>query len=152
MKLSRTSGYAIHVLLQLAETNSDMPVSCCQLASVGGMPERYLLEVLRDLVAHDLLHSSRGSDGGFALARPPEEITLCDVFEVFDTPRPAFMPFITGQSPEVRTKVMRALDLGFNAARAELQRLTVADLLGSGDSNIGPYNGSNGSPYQKATQ
>jgi Rrf2 family protein len=128
VKLSRTSGYAIQVMLQLAEMEPGVPISCSHLATADHMPERYLLEVLRELVAHGLLHSARGSEGGFALARPADQITLREVFEVFDTPRLPFMPIIDGQT-EVCAMVLDALQLGFNAAGAELQKLTIADLL-----------------------
>ena len=148
MKLSRTSGYAIHVMLQLAEMKPGIPVTCCHLATAGGMPERYLLEVLRGLVARGLLQSTRGSEGGFALARLPDEITPCDVFAVFDTPRSPFVPPIAGQLAKVHTKLMHSLHLAYNAARAELKRVTVGDLLRDSASNGAPYNGSYGLPLQ----
>ena len=40
------------------------------------MPERFLREILHDLVQCGILRSIRGGGGGFTLARRPEDITL----------------------------------------------------------------------------
>ena len=69
MKLSRTVTYAIQATLQLAESDSRTPVPCSKLASQGAMPERFLLQILRNLVNHGILQSTRGVDGGYALLR-----------------------------------------------------------------------------------
>ena len=59
MKLSRTVAYAIQATLQLAQSKSENPVPCSQLAAQGHMPERFLLQILRHLVTHGILHSTR---------------------------------------------------------------------------------------------
>ena len=68
MRLSRASAYALGAVLQLAHAPAGMPVPCSQLAKHGQMPERFLLQVLRNLVNHGILVSTRGVDGGYALA------------------------------------------------------------------------------------
>ena len=60
MKISRTIGYAVQAMVQLAETEDVGPVSCRRLAEAGGMPERFLLQILRSLVTSGLLRSTRG--------------------------------------------------------------------------------------------
>ena len=67
MKLSRTVAYAVRATLQLAQNPSDSPVPCSKLASDGNMPERFLLQILRNLVTHGILRSTRGVDGGYTL-------------------------------------------------------------------------------------
>ena len=47
---------------------------------------KYLLDILRDLKRAELVRSKRGPDGGFTLSRPPEEISLADVFRAIDGP------------------------------------------------------------------
>ena len=76
MKLSRTVAYALQATLQLAQAKSGSPVPCSQLAATGHMPERFLLQVLRSLVTHGILQSTRGVEGGYTLERKPEDITL----------------------------------------------------------------------------
>src|ERR1700687_5384355 len=86
MKLSRTVAYAIYATLQLAQSKSGVPVPCSHLAAEGHMPERFLLQILRHLVTHGILHSTRGVDGGYALERKPEEISLLEIIEAIDGP------------------------------------------------------------------
>ncbi len=81
MKLSRTVAYALQATMQLAVSDSDTPVPCSQIAAKGEMPERFLLQVLRSLVNHGVLRSTRGVDGGYMLIRSPDEISLLDVIE-----------------------------------------------------------------------
>ena len=66
MKLSRTVAYAVRATLQLAQLEADGPVPCSKLANEGKMPERFLLQILRNLVTHGILRSTRGVDGGYA--------------------------------------------------------------------------------------
>jgi Rrf2 family protein len=50
------------------------------------MPERFLLQVLRNLVNHGILRSTRGVEGGYSLLRPISEITLLHIMEATDGP------------------------------------------------------------------
>jgi Rrf2 family protein len=86
MKFSRTVSYAVQAVLQLAQLDPLTPVPCSRLASEGKMPERFLLQILRSLVTHGILRSTRGVDGGYALLRPADEITLLDVVEAIEGP------------------------------------------------------------------
>lgn len=86
MKLSRTVAYAVRATLQLAERGSETPVPCNRLAAEGQMPERFLLQILRSLVTHGILRSTRGVEGGYTLARQLEEISLLDIIEAIEGP------------------------------------------------------------------
>jgi Rrf2 family protein len=86
MKLSRTVMYALQAACQLGAAGHDSPVPSRKLAESGGMPDRFLLQILRNLVAHGLLRSTRGVIGGYALARSPEEISLLDIIEAVEGP------------------------------------------------------------------
>ena len=86
MKLSRTVTYALHATLQLARAETSRPVPCSRLATEGRMPERFLLQILRSLVTHGILRSTRGVDGGYSLRRNPGDISLLEVIEAVDGP------------------------------------------------------------------
>ena len=65
MKLSRTVTYALQATIQLARLDgAPTPIPCSRLAAEGRMPERFLLQVLRNLVTHGILQSTRGVGGG----------------------------------------------------------------------------------------
>jgi Rrf2 family protein len=129
MKVSRTIAYAIHATLQLAGGESGVPIPCSRLANEGHMPERFLLQILRSLVTRGLLRSTRGVEGGYCLARPPEQISLRDIVEAFDNPLNPSVPLLDGLSAEVRKRLMGTLSNASLAAHQELEKLTVADLV-----------------------
>jgi len=56
------------------------------------MPERFLLQILRNLVNHGLLESTRGTEGGYSLARPASQISLLQILEAIDGPLTAELP------------------------------------------------------------
>jgi Rrf2 family protein len=118
MKLSRTVNYAVRATLQLAKSESANPVPCSQLASEGKMPERFLLQILRNLVTHGILRSTRGVDGGYSLVRPPEEISLLEVIEAIEG------PYDTGASLEEAGGITLAAQEKLNAALTQVTDTT----------------------------
>ena len=98
MKLSRTVAYAVRATLQLAKSDSTTPVPCSQLAAEGKMPERFLLQILRNLVTHGILRSTRGVDGGYSLVRSPDEVSLLEVIEAIEGPLNTGEPVDEGMS------------------------------------------------------
>lgn len=141
MKISRTIVYGIHALLQMAQSTSDGPISRSQLAADGPLPERFLLEVLHSLTARGLVRSIRGVEGGFSLARPPEQVTLRDIFEAFNYPDRPHVPTVEGQPVAIRERLLAALDQASTAALAELEKMTLADLRKNCSSNGQMHNG-----------
>jgi Rrf2 family protein len=129
MKLSRTAGYALQAALQLARTGSSAPVPCSQLAAEGQMPERFLLQILRNLVTHGILHSARGVDGGYRLERRPEEITLLEVIEAVDGPLCTRAPVAEGLPQESLAKLRQALEQVTTTARQQLSQIKLSCLL-----------------------
>ncbi|MBX7165644.1 MAG: Rrf2 family transcriptional regulator [Pirellulales bacterium] len=84
MRLSHTVSYGVRALTALAAAGDSNPVPCRELARMADLPERFLLQILRSLVNHGLLVSTRGVEGGYTLARPATQITLLDVIEAID--------------------------------------------------------------------
>jgi Rrf2 family protein len=132
MKLSRTVAYAVQATLLLAKSKSDAPVPCSQLAAEGHMPERFLLQILRLLVNHGILRSTRGIDGGYALERSPRDISLLDVIEAIDGPIGATLPIFEGTEPvRHEAKLRDALEQVASSMRRQLKAISIADLLSS---------------------
>jgi Rrf2 family protein len=129
MRLSRTIAYAVYSILQLGKAPFGVAISRNQLAITAQLPERFLLEVLHSLNAAGLVRSTRGVDGGFSLARAPEEITLQEIFEAFDYPQSAFVPAFDGQFVQVNDRILETLINARNAALGEFRKVTVAELL-----------------------
>ncbi|REK15898.1 MAG: Rrf2 family transcriptional regulator [Planctomycetota bacterium] len=131
MKLSRTVAYAVQATLQLADAPPGAPVPCSQLAATGHMPERFLLQILRHLVNHGILHSTRGVDGGYSLERPPQEISLLEVIEAIDGPLVATIPTTDdGHFGRYEDRLRAALEGVAETKRQQLQAIKISDLLG----------------------
>lgn len=92
MKLSVKSDYAARAVLGLARrAHRAAPVSVETLAAENGIPPNYLVQILIELKAQNIVRSQRGKDGGYQLARPPSEISMGDIVrsvhgQGFDTP------------------------------------------------------------------
>jgi Rrf2 family protein len=130
MKVSRTVAYAIQATLQLARSTTGQPVPCSQLAAEGKMPERFLLQILRHLVTHGILHSTRGVDGGYSLERSPREISLLDVIEAIDGPLGPSLPSAENTSPaDYEVRLREALTRITDSVRQQLQAIKLSDLL-----------------------
>lgn len=129
MKLSRTVSYALQATLLLAQEDTAVPVPCRRLAAMGKMPERFLLQILRDLVAHGILTSARGVEGGYMLERPAECISLLDVIEAVDGPMASTLPSSDGLPAQSKSKLVKALSAATNSTRQELAGVTLADLV-----------------------
>ena len=129
MKLSRTVTYALQATLQLAQEDRSEPVPCSRLAADGNMPERFLLQILRNLVTHGILRSTRGVDGGYALERAPNEISVLDVIEAIDGPMRAESNVQDGISDEFYNRLRTELGRVTSTAREQLQAIKLSQLI-----------------------
>lgn len=86
MKLiTRNTDYAVRVLCCISEEKQKV-ISTDRFVKSLEMPRPFLRKILQTLTKEGLLNSSKGKDGGFALAISPEEITLTNVMEIFQGP------------------------------------------------------------------
>jgi Rrf2 family protein len=132
MKLNQSVAYAIHAVLRLAEFDEDVPVPCNKLAEQGKMPERYLLQFLRELSKQGLLTSTRGAGGGFMLARPLKEISLLEVIEAVEGRLTAALPLKASLPRSAGERVEEVLSDINEEVRRQLQAISLSDLLAKG--------------------
>jgi Rrf2 family protein len=131
MKLSSASTYALHATLLLAVSRPGIPISCRELARRGKMPERFLLQILRQLVKANILQSSCGVAGGYYLARSPREITLDDIVAASDPPLCRKSLSCDTELPIADDRVAETLAAAAKAVRAEFRKLSLDMLLDS---------------------
>ncbi len=82
MIYSNACEYAIRALTHLALHPQEK--LCKQIAASEGVPPYFLSKILHVLVRAGLLESTPGPNGGFTLARIPEEIALYEIKAVID--------------------------------------------------------------------
>ena len=84
MKLTYRSEYALLALVHLARHNSSGYISAESIANAQKIPLKFLEQLLLALKRAKYLRSSKGHNGGYCLAKPPEQITLAEIIRLFD--------------------------------------------------------------------
>jgi Rrf2 family iron-sulfur cluster assembly transcriptional regulator len=133
MKLSNAAAYAVHAMVRLANNAKVSPVTSKKLAEQRGMPERFLLQVLRDLSKYGILQATRGSTGGFTLAQRPDEIPLLEVIEAVEGPMIAALPTKDKFPDQTGKRLFDVLQGITDNARRELQVVRISDLVASNE-------------------
>jgi Rrf2 family protein len=73
-------------MIFLASQPLDRMVPFREIARRMEVPEEFLAKILKTLVERNLVRSSRGAHGGYALARPARELSFLDVIEAVEGP------------------------------------------------------------------
>ncbi|PZM84140.1 MAG: transcriptional regulator [Candidatus Melainabacteria bacterium] len=81
--ISHTAEYALRAIVFLA-MNKNTAFTTKQIAAATKVPPAYLSKVMQALVRANLVQSQRGCGGGFALAKPPSEITALEILQAVD--------------------------------------------------------------------
>ena len=84
MKLSTRGRYGIHAMYDLALNYGEPPQCIKAIADRQNIPEAYLEQLIASLRRAELVTSVRGAQGGYRLARPPEEITVGEVLRTLE--------------------------------------------------------------------
>jgi len=80
MKFSSKTDYACRAIEVLAQHHPNpQPLRIEEIATKGGIPANYLVQILIEMKNGGLIQSHRGKAGGYLLVRPPGEITVGDV-------------------------------------------------------------------------
>jgi len=141
MRLTRASSYALHALVYMSQQKGDNPIASHKIAHDRGIPERFLLKVLKPLVRARVLESVKGPNGGYRLARPLNEVTVLEVVEAVDegeiqgeAPRPTknhrkFPHYNPDVSMPVYNKLQTICETISDGIRKELKKVKVSDLM-----------------------
>ncbi|MBP1687813.1 MAG: Rrf2 family transcriptional regulator [Deltaproteobacteria bacterium] len=81
---STTSAHALRALAHLAQFPEGTYVLGRELAAAAHIPANYLSKILLALRNCGLIATVRGSGGGYRLTKPPRDIRLLEVVELFD--------------------------------------------------------------------
>jgi len=86
VRISAKAEYACLAIIALAEEYPrDRSLPIREIADAHGIPAKFLTQILLRLKGAGLVISTRGSSGGYRLARPPEEISLIEVLRAVDS-------------------------------------------------------------------
>src|ERR671917_2295713 len=86
VRVSAKVDYALRAAVELAALEQEWPVKGERLAAGQDIPLRFMENILGELRQAGIVASKRGAEGGYMLARPPEEISLAEVIRAVDGP------------------------------------------------------------------
>ena len=86
MLLTNASNYGIRAVCYIASEPSGQFVSIREISNNLSISFHFLTKILQKLTQKNLLLSLRGPNGGVALARPPETISLMEIIAAIDGP------------------------------------------------------------------
>ena len=88
MRVSAKADYAVRAMVELAASggSEEQPAKGEVISAAQAIPPRFLENILGELRVHGLVHSRRGSDGGYWLARDADEITLAEIIRAVEGP------------------------------------------------------------------
>ena len=79
LKFTTRGRYSVQIMVDLAQHNSEGPVSLKSIADRHDLSESYLEQLICELRKADLVRSVRGAQGGYVLQRDPQEIAVGEI-------------------------------------------------------------------------
>jgi Rrf2 family protein len=128
MKLTLVSTHAVTALTYLACEKPDGHVASHAIVRAEGVPEKFLLKLLKFLVSARILRSVRGPNGGYALARDPKDITLLEVGESVGGPLRGVAQPVNKEGAALDKRLQAVCDEAAASVRARLATVTLAEL------------------------
>jgi Rrf2 family protein len=129
VKLRSQTLTALRALLDLCVYSAPhVPTSLAEIARRQQLSAAFLEQLFRRLKVAGLVSPSRGMKGGYVLGRPPQEISLLDVFKALEDP---LVGLAKGSGERAETAVLlAALGEAGQAMEAKLSLLNLEDLKG----------------------
>ena len=117
MRITAKVDYAVRAAVELAahatEHGARAPLKGDAVAGAQGLPVRFLESILSELRRSGIVGSQRGSDGGYWLARPAEDVSVADIIRAVEGP----LADVHGTPPE---------EAEYAGPAVELQRVWIA--------------------------
>jgi Rrf2 family protein len=132
VRVTAKVDYAVRAGVELAAASPGAPVKGERIAEAQKIPLKFLENILLELKHAGLVQSQRGAEGGYWLARAPEEISLAEVIRAVEGP----IANVRGQRPEQVeyggvAEQLREVWIAVRAnLRAVLEHVTLADVAG----------------------
>ena len=132
MLISTKGRYALRVLIDMAEHQSENYVSLKEIAQRQDISEKYLESIVKALVKGGILTGLRGKGGGYRLRKPPEEYTVGTILQMTEGSLAPISCLEEDAKPCTRIAECRTLAMwqGLDRTiREYLDGFTIADLM-----------------------
>lgn len=133
VKISVKVEYGCRVLVEMARLHGSGKLAQIEhLARVESVPANFLAQILGELRNAGLITSKRGIQGGYMLARSPDQISLYDIIKVIDGELLEFSEKHAGNSG----RRLKQVWLEIRAALEEKSKTYTLDTLATKDSGV----------------
>lgn len=132
MMVSTRGRYALRVLVDLAEHQSDGYITLKEIAARQEISEKYLETIVKDLVKLHVLEGVRGKGGGYRLDKEPKEINVLEILRVMEGTLSPVACLAPDSKPCSRSADCRTLPLwqGLDQVVSDyLGKFTIQDLV-----------------------
>jgi FeS assembly SUF system regulator len=154
LRLSRMTDYAVVVLSQMARSGNAV-FAAPDLADATGLPLPSVSKVLRLLALGQLIVSRRGAAGGYALARPAEQINVAQILSALEGPI-SLTACVDGAEGSCKVETLCPLrghwDVLNRAVRGALEQVSLAELASAAPCFIEPPPATRGSTVASRAQ
>ena len=135
MLISTKGRYALRIMIDLAEHQTDEFISLREIAQRQEISEKYLESIVRMLVKAKVVESLRGKGGGYRLNKTPDQYTVGSILQLTEESLAPFSCLEKNADPCPRSGWCRTLTLwqGLDKVIHDyLERVTIADLMEQG--------------------
>ena len=84
--LSKKTKYGLKALSYLARQDAEGPTQIATISQSENIPQKFLESILLSLRKSGFLGSKKGKGGGYYLLKPPEEISISEVYRLLEGP------------------------------------------------------------------
>ena len=130
MHVSARADYAVRAIVELVNSSAERPRTADDIAHAQAIPPSFMENILTQLRSSGIVRSQRGPEGGYWLARPPDELDIAHIIRAVEGPlvgvrgqRPEEIEYIGSAEPLQRVWIALRANL-----RKVLEHVTVADV------------------------
>lgn len=128
MKLSSKTHYGLMACYILGESYGKAPVSATALEAKISVSAKYLEKIMRMLTGRGIVAASRGKEGGYYLAAPPEQIKVGDIVRALEDDM-EFIECVAGSGACKCCPTSAVWKKLYNGINELLDSVTVKDML-----------------------
>jgi Rrf2 family protein len=86
MHVTARDDYATRAAAELVDSSQERPSKMDAVAQAQGIPPSFLENILKQLRSAGVVRSRRGPEGGYWLARPPDELNVAPIIRAIEEP------------------------------------------------------------------
>ena len=134
MMISTRGRYALRVMIDLAEQQTNNFIPLKEVAARQEISEKYLESIVKNLVQNGFLEGLRGKGGGYRLVRNPEDYTVGSILRLMEGSLAPVACLEQRAQPCNREEICRTLPMRkklYDLLNEFFDGITLADLIAS---------------------